>query len=73
VFPEDYDGDLERTPAFVGCSDTDPHIPLERVETTSEILEALGADVTERIYPGMAHTTNAEEVELVGEMIHDLV
>jgi hypothetical protein len=28
--------------------------------------------VTERIYPGMAHTINAEEVEHVGEMIADL-
>jgi len=72
VSPEEYDGDLEGTPAFVGCSDTDPHIPLERVEATSEILEGLGADVTERIYSEMAHTINAEEVELVGEMIGDL-
>ncbi|MFB6227437.1 MAG: alpha/beta hydrolase [Halobacteriales archaeon] len=73
VAPEDYAGDLEGTPAFVGCSDADPHIPLERVEATSAILEGLGADVTERIYPGMGHTINAEEVERVGEMIDGLV
>jgi phospholipase/carboxylesterase len=72
VSPADYAGDLAGTPAFVGCSDTDPHIPLERVEATSGILEDLGAEVTERIYPGMAHTINAEEVEHVGEMIADL-
>lgn len=57
----------------MGCSDTDPHIPLERVEATTEILEGLGADVTERISPGMGHTINTEEVELVGEMIDGLV
>lgn len=73
VSPADYAGDLAGTPAFVGCSDPDPHIPLERVEATSDILEGLGADVTERIYPGMGHTINAEEVTLVGEMIGDLV
>lgn len=72
VVPEDYAGDLAGTPAFLGCSDTDPHIPLERVEATSQILEGLRADVTERIYPGMAHTINAEEVRRVGEMIDDL-
>jgi phospholipase/carboxylesterase len=73
VSPEYYAGDLAGTPAFVGCSDTDPHIPIERVEVTSEVLEGLGADVTERIYPGMGHTINAEEVEHVGEMIGNLV
>ena len=73
VSPENYDGDLVGTPAFVGCSDEDPHIPLERVEATTGILESLGADVTERIYPGMGHTINPDEVTLVGEMIADLV
>jgi phospholipase/carboxylesterase len=72
VSAEDYAGDLAGTPAFVGCSDADPHIPLERVEATSGILEGLGADVTGRIYPGMAHTINAEEARLVGEMIDGL-
>ena len=72
VAPGDYAGDLAGTPAFVGCSDADPHSPLERVEATSAILADLGADVTEQIYPGMAHTINAEEVELVGEMIEGL-
>lgn len=30
VDPDDYEGDLERTPVFLGCSDADPHIPEER-------------------------------------------
>jgi phospholipase/carboxylesterase len=72
VAPGDYAGDLAGTPAFVGCSDVDPHIPIERVEATSAILEHLGADVTERIYPGMGHTINAEEVERVGDIIEGL-
>jgi phospholipase/carboxylesterase len=73
VDARDYEGDLAGTPAFVGCSDVDPHIPVERVEATTAVLEDLGADVTERIYPGMAHTINEEEVEFVAEMIGDLV
>jgi phospholipase/carboxylesterase len=68
----DYAGDLDGTPAFVGCSDADPHIPIERVEATGEILESLGADVTERIYPGMGHTINADEIEHVAAMIDEL-
>jgi len=73
VSASEYDGDLDGTPAFVGCSDVDPHIPVERVEATSAILEGLGADVTERIYEGMGHTINAEEVSFVAGMVQDLV
>ncbi|WP_226021375.1 alpha/beta hydrolase [Halomicrobium salinisoli] len=69
----EYDGDLDGTPAFVGCSDSDPHIPEERVHETTEALEALGADVTERLYPGMGHTINQDETEFVAGMLADLV
>jgi len=56
-------GDLSNMPAFIGCSDIDPHIPLERVNQTAELLQAMGAHVTEKIYPGMGHTINDDEVE----------
>ncbi len=69
----EYDGDLDGTPAFVGCSDSDPHIPEERVRETTEALEALGGDVTERLYPGMGHTINQDETEFVAGMLADLV
>ena len=72
VSADEYAGSLDGTPAFVGCSDADPHVPLERVDATGDVLEELGADVTERIYPGMGHTINAEEVEFVGKMIDGL-
>ena len=29
--PRNYPGSLDGTPVFLGCSDIDPHIPLERV------------------------------------------
>ena len=56
-------------PAFLGCSDTDPHIPLQRVQETTSLLKAMGADVTERIYPNMDHTINDEELELARKLI----
>ena len=61
--PRDYPGSLEETPIFLGCSDRDPHIPLERVQESTEVLKRLGASVTERIYPGMPHTVNNDELE----------
>jgi predicted esterase len=60
--PRELDGDLDGTPVFLGCSDVDPHIPLERVEKTAEILAALGGRVDKRIYRGMGHSVNNEEV-----------
>lgn len=73
IDPDDYTGDLAGTPAFLGCSDVDPHIPEQRVHETAEVLEALGADVTARIYEGMGHGVNEDELTFVGEMVADLV
>ncbi|MFB6108090.1 MAG: alpha/beta hydrolase [Haloplanus sp.] len=70
--PREYDGSLDGTPAFVGCSDVDPHIPLERVHETTEVLEALGAEVTERIYEGMGHGINEDEIASVADMLGEL-
>ncbi len=61
--PRDYGGSLAGTPVFVGCSDVDFHIPLERVQETSTILTRMGGDVTERIYPGMGHTIVQDEID----------
>lgn len=62
VDAQDYTGSLAGTPVFVGCGDSDPHIPLERVKRSAEIMERLGADVTERIYPSMGHTIVEDEI-----------
>jgi phospholipase/carboxylesterase len=73
IDPEDYAGDLDGTPAFLGCSDVDPHIPEERVHASADVFERLNADVTERLYPGMGHTINQDEVDHVSEMIAALL
>ncbi len=65
----DYPGDLAGTPIFLGCSDIDPHIPVERVNETAEILRTLGGQVDKRIYPGMGHTINADEIQQVDAMM----
>ena len=63
--PRNYAGDLAGTPVFLGCSDTDPHIPLERVHETARVLSGLRGAVTERIYPQMAHGINEDEIRHV--------
>lgn len=58
----EYPGSLAGTPVLLGCSDVDPHIPVERVHETAAALRALGAEVDERIYPGMGHAVNEDEI-----------
>ena len=63
--PRDYAGSLENTPVFLGCSDIDSHIPAERVKLSATVLERLGGAVTMRLYPGMGHTINEDELVAV--------
>jgi predicted esterase len=69
--PRDYGGSLAGTPVFLGCGDVDGHIPLWRVQESTRVLRGLGAEVTERIYPGMGHTINDDEVAHVRRMLQD--
>lgn len=69
----EYEDSLENTPIFLGCSDVDMHIPVERVHESTAALRLLGGDVTERIYPNMDHTVNQDEIDFVKGMMAQLV
>lgn len=71
--PRDYDGALSGTPVFLGCSDVDPHIPVERVHETGEVLTRLGANVDKRIYTNFGHTVNQDEADAVRAMLQTVV
>jgi len=71
--PVKHEGDLQGTPVFLGCSDTDFHIPLERVEETASVFAGMGADVTKKIYPGMAHTIVQDEIDEARQILASLL
>ncbi|MEM8860046.1 MAG: dienelactone hydrolase family protein [Chloroflexota bacterium] len=71
--PRDYAGSLDGTPVFLGCSDVDFHIPVERVHESAEVFEKLGAVVDKRIYPNMGHTVNIDEIEAVKAIAQKLI
>jgi phospholipase/carboxylesterase len=71
--PRDYAGSLAGTPLFLGCSDVDPHIPKERVQHSAEVLQRLGGEVTMRLYPGMGHLVNQDEINSVRQIMAALV
>jgi predicted esterase len=70
--PYDYPGSLEGTPVFLGCSDVDPHIPVGRVHESAQVLDGLGGKVEERIYPGMGHTINGDEITWTSGMLNSI-
>jgi predicted esterase len=70
--PRDYPGSFDGTPMFLGCSDIDPHIPKERVTETSAVFERMGAKVGMRLYPGMGHAVNPDEIESVREIVESI-
>src|SRR5690606_30562907 len=69
----DYSGSLGGTPVFIGCSDIDPHIPVERVYQTADVFRGLGAEGELRIYKGMGHTVNRDERSYLRGMLEALV
>ena len=56
--PPVFDG----TPIFFGCSNVDAHVPEARVRESAALCERMGAAVTCRIYPGMGHLVNDDEI-----------
>ena len=58
----DHEGRFDGTPVFLGCSDRDSHVPESRVVESAEIFARMGAAVTTRIYPGLGHLVNDDEI-----------
>lgn len=72
VDPQNYQGDFLQTPIFMGCSDIDHHIPLQRLYDTEKQLKQQGADVTLRVYPGEGHLINDDEMTYLSQYFHEL-
>ncbi len=71
--PRDYEGSLDGTPVFLGCSTTDPYIPEKRVRETEEALGRLGARTDVRLYPEPGHTINVDELESVRHIMEGIL
>ncbi|TDX10512.1 alpha/beta hydrolase [Flavobacterium sp. S87F.05.LMB.W.Kidney.N] len=69
VYENHYAGNFENTPIFIGTSDPDFHVPVERVNESEALLQKLGASVTKKIYPNMGHSISQDEIDLANELI----
>ncbi len=69
IEPSKYDGDFSGTPVFIGSSDPDPHIPVERVLASEKIFHNMNANIHVKIYQGMGHAINQDELNIVNSLI----
>lgn len=69
IYPENYKGDFKNTPVFIGSSNPDPHVPVERVYATTNILKSMHADVAEKIYENMGHTITMDEIAMTNKHV----
>jgi predicted esterase len=70
---DDINAELSGMQVFLGCSDVDPHIPKERVIETEQVLARLGAAVVRKLYPGMGHTINADELKEAQRILDEVL
>ncbi|RKF42499.1 phospholipase [Sphingobacterium siyangense] len=66
---DNYKGDFAQTPIFIGTSNPDFHVPLERVEDTVSILAQMNANVKLMVYQNAGHSINREEIDLANEFV----
>ncbi|WP_300602434.1 dienelactone hydrolase family protein [Niabella sp.] len=71
LYTGNYQGDFKQTPVFIGTSDPDFHVPVERVHATTALLTQMHADVTEKVYPNMGHTISEDEITLANRLVFD--
>ena len=69
----DYNGSFEDTPVFLGSSDVDSHVPKSRVDESAAVFTRMGAAVIERIYPGMGHIVNDDEISFTQRLLDTLI
>ena len=66
-------GRFDGAPVFLGCSDQDAHVPESRVRETAAVFTRMGADVTLRIYPGMGHLVNDDEIRMITPSVLEVI
>jgi phospholipase/carboxylesterase len=69
IYKGNYHGDFKGTPIFIGTSNPDMHVPVERVHETTAILKGMNAIVTEKVYDNMGHTISEDEIEVADRLV----
>ena len=69
IHTKNYTGDFNKTPIFIGSSNPDPHVPVERVYETAKILKKMNAVVTQKLYNDMGHMILQDEIDIANKLV----
>src|SRR5258708_32794896 len=64
-----YTGDFNKTPIFIGSSNPDPHVPVQRVYETASVLINMNGVVTQKLYNDMEHTISPDEIIKANKLV----
>lgn len=64
-----YKGNFRGTRVFIGTSNPDFHVPVERVYATEKMLKEMNADVTLKVYENLGHSINQDEIDWMNKLI----
>ncbi len=71
IYAENYSGNFQQTPIFIGTGNPDTHVPVERVKDSEKIFIKMNAEVKIKIYENRPHTISQEEIELAKKIVFD--
>lgn len=66
---EKYSGNFNGTPVFLGTGNSDPHVPVDRVKETKNIMEAMNARVSLEVFENKPHSVSQEEIDLANRLV----
>lgn len=66
---ENYSGNFNGTPIFIGTGNPDRHVPIERVNESVGILEKMDAKVHLQVHEGRPHTISPDEIKEANRVI----
>jgi len=68
----EHEGSFDGTPVFLRTSDVDEFVPEERVRESARVFEHMGANVALRVYPGMDHVVNDDEIAAAKKILQQV-
>ena len=66
---DNYTGNFNSTPIFMGTGNPDPHVPIERVKESAIILEKMNAKVHLKVYNGKSHSVSQDEIDEANRLV----
>ena len=67
---ENYSGNFNGTPIFIGTGNPDAHVPIERVKESADILGKMSAKVHLQVHEGKPHSISTDEIEEANRVIY---